>query len=362
MKGLIYVDLNRRLAISYYKTIATLNEPHKIYLVQHQETKKIYLKKILDIFNLEVYESLFNHPITGTPAIIDYMEQNGQLILIEEFISGISLEEIIESRTLNLDDIMAYMNDLCKILEQLHFHTPAIIHRDIKPSNIIITSWNHAVLLDFNAAKFHSPSATKDTVLLGTQGYAAPEQHGYGSSSSQTDIYTLGILLREMTEASGTYSPKLDRIITKCTQMNPYDRYHNIKELKKELFELPDSPSEERDSSPLARYALPGFRTKTSWKMFLAGFYYYFSTWLSFTLEVKNKYGLALWVNRIFLYIIFLFLVFGTCNYLNIQSILPLCRHKNRFLRYLGILILNISISLGILIILSTIDSIFFSS
>ena len=72
-----------------------------------------------------------------------------------------------------------------------------IIHRDIKPSNIMITEQNHVVLLDFNAAKLYTNASTNDTVLLGTKGYAAPEQYGFGSSSPQTDIYAIGVLIKE---------------------------------------------------------------------------------------------------------------------------------------------------------------------
>ena len=78
------------------------------------------------------------------------------------------------------------------------FQIPPIIHRDIKPSNIIITAYNRAVLLDFNAAIYYSCQSTEDTILLGTQGYASPEQYGFGSSSPQTDIYSMGILFREL--------------------------------------------------------------------------------------------------------------------------------------------------------------------
>ena len=52
------MDLSNRLSISYYKTIATLNESHKIYLVQHQSTNKIYVKKVLDVYNKNVFETL----------------------------------------------------------------------------------------------------------------------------------------------------------------------------------------------------------------------------------------------------------------------------------------------------------------
>ena len=50
------MNYSNRLAISYYKTIATLNEEHKVYLVQHQESKKIFVKKILDVYNKNIYQ------------------------------------------------------------------------------------------------------------------------------------------------------------------------------------------------------------------------------------------------------------------------------------------------------------------
>lgn len=142
----------------------------------------------------------------GIPRIIEYLEEDNRLILIEEYISGCSLQDMIDDGKLSLTDIFCYMLELCNILEILHAHSPAIIHRDIKPSNIIITNYNKAVLLDFNAAKYYSEQE-KDTMLLGTQGYAAPEQYGFGASSPQTDIYSLGILLKEMT-TSINYSDK----------------------------------------------------------------------------------------------------------------------------------------------------------
>ena len=94
----------------------------------------------------------------GIPRIIEYLEEDNRLILIEEYISGCSLQDMIDDGKLSLTDIFCYMLELCNILEILHAHSPAIIHRDIKPSNIIITNYNKAVLLDFNAAKYCFPN------------------------------------------------------------------------------------------------------------------------------------------------------------------------------------------------------------
>ena len=96
------MDLSQRLSISYYKTIATINGPHKIYLVQHQETGKFYVKKILDVYSIEVYMYLKSNPITGIPRIIDFCEEDNTLTLIEEYVSGTTLKEKIESGKLEM--------------------------------------------------------------------------------------------------------------------------------------------------------------------------------------------------------------------------------------------------------------------
>lgn len=139
--------------MSDYKIISALNEEHKVYLVQSALSGNIYVQKILDVYNIRVYEYLYRNPVAGIPRLINYYEDGNQLIVIEEYISGTSLQEKIDNSDLSVSDIRSYMIMLCNILEALHSMTPPIIHRDIKPSNIIITSYNYAMLLDFNAAK-----------------------------------------------------------------------------------------------------------------------------------------------------------------------------------------------------------------
>ena len=224
--------------MSDYKIISALNEEHKVYLVQSALSGNIYVQKILDVYNIRVYEYLYRNPVAGIPRLINYYEDGNQLIVIEEYISGTSLQEKIDNSDLSVSDIRSYMIMLCNILNALHSMTPPIIHRDIKPSNIIITSYNYAMLLDFNAAKQFSGQNESDTVLIGTPGYAAPEQYGFGSSSPKTDIYSLGIVLREML---GSITPvpniapilhRLNMIADRCTQMTPATRYQSVAELK----------------------------------------------------------------------------------------------------------------------------------
>lgn len=350
------MDYARRLEISYYNTIATINSAHKIYLVQHRETGKIYIKKILDVYNPHIYEYLMEHHITGIPKLYSVYEESGQLVLVEEFISGISLQEMIDERTLTLDSIVRFMGELCCILEKLHFLNPPIIHRDIKPSNIIITPCGHAVLIDFNAAKRSTDTADHDTVLLGTKGYAAPEQYGFGSSTPQTDIYALGILLKELSHALSVPTNIFDAIISKCTEMNPSDRMKSVQELKTEIEQLQNHNAVRTLQK---NFAPPGFRTKTPWKMLAASVSYLFIFLECLSIEVKDATVFHLWLERITVLFIMLSSVFCCFNYCNIHRFIPLCANKHKTIRCLGVLVLNLAVAFLLLFAMLLLESIF---
>lgn len=364
--------------MSDYKIISALNEEHKVYLVQSALSDKVYVQKILDVYNIRVYEYLYRNPVSGIPRIINYYEDGNQLIVIEEYISGTSLQEKIDNSDLSVSDIRSYMIMLCNILEALHSMTPPIIHRDIKPSNIIITSYNYAMLLDFNAAKQFSGQHESDTVLIGTPGYAAPEQYGFGSSSPKTDIYSLGIVLREMlgsitlTSDIAPILHRLNLIAERCTQMTPAARYQSVAELKNAVsqsyYPAQHSTSAAGNPSQYAhqnhgsdfRFLPPGFRTRTPWKMLLSSVAYLFIIWLCLSLELENTYGAKLWLERIFCLGMFIFAIFCSFNYLNVQNILPLCKSKNRFLHYVGIILLDVAVIFALFVIMFIIESVAF--
>jgi hypothetical protein len=354
------MDDKKCLAISDCQTIASINNEHNIYLVQHSQTRKIYIKKILAVYNLHIYEYLQNHRITGIPALYDMSEENGQLTIIEEFISGTPLSEIMDSCALSIGSITRYICELCDILEQLHSVHPPIIHRDIKPSNIIITPYDHVVLLDFNAAKYMSSQSNSDTVLLGTKGYAAPEQYGFGASTPQTDIYALGILLKELSSACPAPTTIFSSIIDKCTQMNPADRMENVTQLKAEIQKLQSFYAEKPlKTSQDLRLTPPGFRTKTPWKMFTACVGYLFIFWLCLSVEATNVNTVQLWIQRIICLVIMLSIVGCSTNYCNVQRFVPLCTSPHRFIRYLGILLLNLEVTIALFVIMVILVSIF---
>jgi hypothetical protein len=351
------MDYEERLAISYYKTIATINDEHKIYLVQHQESKKICVKKILDVYNPIVYRFLLANPITGIPRIYNVCEEDGVLTIIEEYISGISLQEIIEANQVSTEKIVRYMGELCDILRYLHSLQPPIVHRDIKPSNIIVTPYDHIVLLDFNAAKYATKDDKEDTVLLGTKGYAAPEQYGFGSSTPQTDIYALGILLKQLVGSLSVPTDKFDAIIDKCTQMKPSDRITDVYALKDEIMA---TDPKYKQVEPIGRISLipPGYRTRTPWKMLIATIIYAFIFWLCISMEVENATPAQLWVERIFCLIIMLMIVFCSFNYLDMQRMMPLCSRQSRIVRFVGIVLMDIIAVVSLFVLMALVATI----
>ena len=108
------------------------------------------------------------------------------------------------------------------------------VHRDVKPENVILRGLD-AVLIDFDAARFYKPEAEGDTQILGTTGFAAPEQYGLRQSDTRADIYSMGVLINVMLTGehpSRRLAPgRMGRIVERCTQVNPEKRYKDIKRL-----------------------------------------------------------------------------------------------------------------------------------
>lgn len=310
------MNLTSRLQLSYYEEIASLSKEHHIHIVQHRQTKQIFVKKQVQIYDLAVYEYLKASPIAYIPRIYELIPTEDSMILIEEYISGNTLEQTIETfGPMDEASVLRYGIQLCQILQKLHSHTPPVIHRDLKPSNLILSPEGNLFLLDFNAAKFENPSADRDTMLLGTHGFAAPEQYGFGPSDVQTDIYSIGVLFQYL--LTGTVSRQcivqgcLKPVITKCMQMDSAKRYPSISALLRALAKLTGQPA----SDSRHPYALPGFRNGNIVHMLMASLGYAWILYLSCTLTIENIHGTGLILDRIFFFITCILMVFCHCNY-----------------------------------------------
>ncbi len=242
---------------SKYEVIDRLSEKHDVFLVKNIRTGSFYVEKDLSFYALDVYCYLRQNHIDHTPYIVEIEQADDKLIVIEEYISGVSLADKIASEgRISYDDSLDYIRQLCSIVSDMHSCEPPIIHRDIKPENIIITSSGEVVLLDMNAAKFFVENDSADTYLLGTHGYAAPEQYGFGKANATSDIYGIGKVLNEMITGSikGEATGSIKTIIDKCTEIDSKKRYQSINELLKDLNNRQVSVNKDYNK-------LPGFRS-----------------------------------------------------------------------------------------------------
>lgn len=192
---------------------------------------------------------------THLPKIYDIIENTNNFMLVMDYVEGESLDKVI-ARTGPQPEKYIYNwgKQICDVFTYLHSQNPPIIYRDMKPANIILQPNGKIMMIDFGTARTHKSSAaiTTDTILLGTDGFAAPEQFGTGQSDARTDIYCLGATLYNMvTGHSPSEEPRgirplkywdpamanspLNAIIQKCTQRMPLDRYQTAAELKADL-------------------------------------------------------------------------------------------------------------------------------
>ncbi len=116
-------------------------------------------------------------------------------------------------------------------LNKLHTLNPPIIHRDIKPENIIITDLAEIKLLDFNISRGFTGKADKDTVAMGTKGFAPPEQYGFKESDARSDIYSLGATIKYLMEKTHCKSEMLSEFIKMAMSFDPKDRFQNVIEV-----------------------------------------------------------------------------------------------------------------------------------
>ena len=186
--------------------------------------------------NGEVYRRLLSCSCRYLPLVYEAAEQDGENIVIEEFVQGDTLDFLLEEALFSPQETKQTIKQLCQGLWVLH--SMAAVHRDIKPENVILRG-SDAVLIDFDAARLHKPQAEADTQILGTTGFAAPEQYGLGQSDTRTDIYSLGVLMNVM--LTGQHPSKklaegrLGRVIQRCTQVNPAKRYKDVLHLMEAL-------------------------------------------------------------------------------------------------------------------------------
>ena len=232
----VYLAMDRRLNKQWAIKEVTKNDRDRnnIHVVQSAMAEANMLKRL-------------DHP--SLPRIVDIIEDESKIYVVMDYVEGESLDKILNmSGPQSQDQVIDWACQLCAVLHYLHSCNPPIIYRDMKPANVVLQPNGNIKLLDFGIAREYKEQKIEDTVSLGTKGYASPEQFGgKGQTDARTDIYCLGVTLYHLVTGHNPCEPPyeiypirhwdpnlsggFERIIQKCTQLNPEDRYQTCAEL-----------------------------------------------------------------------------------------------------------------------------------
>ena len=240
---------------------------------------KIASERYSERFQLEARAiSTLNHPHICT------LYDVGPNYLVMEFIDGSTLDAEIKSGALPVETLARYGAEIASALAEAH--ALGIVHRDLKPSNIMIM--RHGVkVLDFGLAKIASDASEIESHrMMGTPGYMAPEQMNGREPDASADLFSLGLVLYEMTAghlpfpgaslgqmlANGAHPPMpvpsrersgvppaLDALVSKLLEKDPARRPHSAAEVARELSAIADrlaAPPSRMSSVPRPVYAI----------------------------------------------------------------------------------------------------------
>ena len=220
-----------------YDTLRVLKQSPRgtVSVVRHKKSGTRYIFRRYSGSG-EVYRRLLPVLCPHLPQIMEAAEQDGQTAVLEEYVQGDTLAELLMGARLTEREARQVTMQLCQALHVLH--SMGAVHRDVKPENVILRG-SDAVLIDFDAARIYKDESESDTQVLGTTGFAAPEQYGIFQSDERADIFSLGVLLNIMLTGKHPSremaAGKMGRIVRKCTMTAPEQRYQSARALMEVL-------------------------------------------------------------------------------------------------------------------------------
>ena len=212
-----------------------------------------------------------DHP--AFPRIVDIIDNEITSYIVMDYIEGESLDKILKEHGAQTEELVTgWAVQLCNALSYLHSQNPPVIYRDMKPANVMLKPEGNIKIIDFGIAREYKEQNPADTTVLGTKGYAPPEQHS-GRTDPRSDIFALGMtmhhLLTGIDPRNGEpyasvrqWNPELSEgieiIIDRCVEPAPENRYQNCADL---LYDLEHPEFITRDFKKKQKRKLAAFFT-----------------------------------------------------------------------------------------------------
>ena len=257
-------------------------------LVQNKFTRQLMVRRISPAADYPVLQTLCRIKHRNLMEIYDVKTQDGVCISLCEYINGMTLDMRVEYY--QPFDIRSAKDILCQICDGLsQLHINGIVHRDIKPGNVMITDDGTVKIIDYSISRLIKPEQRKDTTVLGTAGYASPEQFGFTQTNGKTDIYACGVLLNYLLTGKlpneQLHQGPLTTVIQQCIEIDENKRFASADELKKVL--QGKKINRRRPFRPL-----PGFRSKHVFPKIITVFFY--TVWIFMLFVYINGFSMIM--------------------------------------------------------------------
>lgn len=287
-----------------YKVLSVIGQGgmSTVYLVMNEKANKPWAIKEVRKDAVANYQVVRQSLITETnllknlshpylPSIVDVIDDEGRFLIVMDYIEGNTLDKALATMGPQPQEyVIEWGIQLCDVFEYLHSRTPAIIYRDLKPGNIMLRPNGRICLVDFGTAREYKANHAGDTSYLGTRGYAAPEQFGgMGQTDARTDVYCLGATMYNLLTGHTSNEPPyefypirywnpnlssgLEKIIAKCVQNNPADRYQSCAEV---MYDLQHYKQLDRDYKKTAKMSVAAVALLTAGAVLCGSLSYYF--------------------------------------------------------------------------------------
>ncbi len=194
----------------------------------------------------EMMKKLDHHAL---PTIVDIIDKENFIYIVMDYIEGQSLDKILKEYGPQPEEVViGWAKQLCDALSFLHAQKPPIVYRDMKPSNVMLKPEGNIKIIDFGIAREYKDDGQNDTTILGTKGYAPPEQYN-AQSEPRSDIFALGMTMHHLLTGvdpkrseykqvrawNSNCSEGIEAIIDKCVQPAIENRYQNCADLLYDL-------------------------------------------------------------------------------------------------------------------------------